>query len=608
MKNKKITRVLALSVLGLFALTGCDDIVAKPTDYEEPLVATTTFSDEIHNNIASVVYDSLHDAGIGGDVLNEILYLYAVDAFGPYNGNVWVNNTKVSETDEVTLEEAVNDDAKLATFIKSHKAYWDSNTEPATPSESEKARVITRYSTIQDRIAEEMFTKISGGSYTDRHEFYEARFLKSLRGSLESVADPDDKETKIYGPQQILPAVEPEEVFDEEKGYLHRENYDSEENTYVVDEIIPGIYRQLLAEQYLLDETYNTLGRSYARQVNIIKFTTNDNYPNAADHLAKELVAEINAKPADYKEGKIYKDCGDDLLERFKDYSKANIGVGVPGKDFDDEILDNAGLTSHTSTYTEIGKYWDGTNFGDLAEKYEKMKNVAEYGINSEIESTFTNNNAYPTYVGLAQEKLALAEGDNTTNGWFIKNGGLAELPDSIRSRLFNIGVATGVKETEEDLAKVERTYGKDGWEEGEDENAYICRINGHNYLKVASRAGKSATLENDILHYDSDSKTYYIVEVLQAVSSSKLSKTSERNYAHTLGEEEMQEIVAEVAKIVGKSESYTTLATKKCLRAMDIIYHDDSVYEYFKTNYPELFDSDAETSSSSSEETEAAE
>ena len=47
--------------------------------------------------------------------------------------------------------------------------------------------------------------------------------------------------------------------------------------------------------RYLLEETYNTLGRSYARKVNIIKFTNNENYPNAAYYLAKELVGEINA-------------------------------------------------------------------------------------------------------------------------------------------------------------------------------------------------------------------------------------------------------------------------------------------------------------------------
>ena len=605
MKTNKLPKVLALSILGVFALTGCDEIVAKPAQYEEPLITTpASFEEEVYHNIASVVYDSIHENGIGGDVLNQVLYLYAVNIFGPYNSNVVVNNAKIGDT-QITLSQAANDPTKIDAFVQAHKAYWDATRTDATAaaSESEKKRVEAKANTIEDRIAESMYEKISGGSYTDRHLFSEAKFLKSLRASLESVANPS--EVSPYAPQQILPAVEPEEVFDEDRGYLHREFYDSDANSYIVDEIVPGIYTQLLAEQYLLDETYNTLGRSYARQVNIVKFVNNEEYPNTAYYLAKELVNEINAAPADYATGKI---ATDGLLNRFKQYSNAQVGViGELGEL--STILSTAGLVGRDEAYpalsaelkAELGYFYTGTSYGDLAEKYIKMKDVAQYGVNSEYESTFTNSGAYPVYVGLQQETLSLKENDYTSTGWYVKNGGLTELPESIRSRLFNIGVATGVKETAEDKAAMERTYKDGAWKESEDENAYVCRINGHNYLKTASRV-KGDSIDNDILHYDADSKTYYIVEIEQAVSSSKLSKTSERNYAHTLGDEAMQEIINEVAKIIGKGESYSTLATKKYLKAMDISYHDESVYDYFKENYPELFDDDSSSDSSSEE------
>ena len=282
MKTNKLPKLLVLSVLGVFALTACDEIVAKPSKYEDPLITTpSSFEEEVYNNIASVVYDSIHESGIGSDVLNEILYLYAVNAFGAYNGNVVVNNAKVGEN-VVTLSQFAKegyDAEKMNQFVREHKVYWDSNRTDsnADASDTEKKRVEAKAKTIEDRIAEQMYEKISSGTYTDRHEFYEERFLKSLRGSLESVANPDD--VTPYGPTQILPAVEPTEVFDEDKGYLHRDFYDSDSNSYVADEIVPGIYRQLLAEQYLLDETYNTLGRSYARKVNIVKFTNNEDDP-----------------------------------------------------------------------------------------------------------------------------------------------------------------------------------------------------------------------------------------------------------------------------------------------------------------------------------------
>ena len=604
MKTNKLPKVLVLSVLGLFALTGCDDIVAKPTQYEEPLVTTpASFEEEVYNNIASVVYDSIHDAGVGGDVLNEVLYLYAVNAFGPYNGNVVVNNSKVGDS-QITLSQFAKegyDAAKMDAFVQSHKAYWDESRTDASAgaSESEKKRVEAKAKTVEDRIAEEMYNKISSGSYTDRHEFSEAQFLKSLRGSLESVSNP--AEVTTYGPRQILPAVEPEDVFNPDFGYLHREFYDSDANSYVVDEIVPSIYRQLLAEEYLLEETYNTLGRSYARQVNIIKFTNNDNYPNTGYYLAKELVKEINQAPETYATGKI---ATEGLLNRFKQYSNAQIGViGALGDEA--TILTGAGIElgtisteipEHDQLVEELGTFYLGTSYGDLAEKYVRMIDVKHNGVNSDYEESFTNSGAYPRYVGLEEQRKGLLEIDNTTTGWYVKNGGLTDLPESIRSRLFNIGVATGVKDTEEEKAASSRTYADGAWKEAENENAYVCRINGHYYLKTASRV-KGDSIENDILHYDADSKTYYVIEIEQAVSSSKLSKTSERNYAHTISEEKMQEIINEVAKIVGKGESYSTLATKKYLKAMDISYHDQSVYDYFETNYPELFDSDAETS-----------
>ena len=609
MATKKIIKVFGLSLIGLLALTGCDEIVATPKDYEDQLVEPKDFSDEIYNNIASVVYDSIHESGIGSDVLNQVLYLYAVNTFGPYNSQVVVNNQEIGDS-QITLEEAANDDSKIDAFILAHRGYWNDSKKTSHPegvSDSERERVRTKYNTVNDRIAEEMYNKISSGSYSDRHIFSEDTFLKSLRSSLESVADPSTIKAADKFKGQILPNIEPEEVFINEEtgeGYLHRDYYESDDNHYIVEDIIPTIYRQLLSEQYLLEETYNTLGRSYARKVNVIKLKTNDNYPNAAYYLAKALVAEINATGSNYKipEGE------DGLLNRFKQYSNAYIGVIDESTEEGEELANilKDRLEKVEDTPAEIGTYWKGTAYGDTAEKYIEMKNVAENGVNSELENLFTNNGAYPAAVGLQQEIYSLQENDYTFNGWYVKNGGLTELPESVRSRLFNIGVANGVKESEDDIERVERTYdSKYGWQEGEIENAYVCRINGRNYLKTASRV-KGDSIENDILHYDADSKTYYIVEIVEAVSSSKLSKNGSRNYIHTRGddgEEIMQNIINEVTKVIGTGESYATLATKKYLKEMSIEYHDESVYNYFKDNYPELFDEEAEESSDEEQE-----
>ena len=581
MKNK--FKILGLSLVGLMALTACStsEIQAKPTDYNDSLITLPSGQAELYNNVKSVVYDAIHDNGVGSDVLQEVLYLYAVEAFGAYNKQVKVADYDASE--HVTLEEAVksNSTMTMSEFVKQHKAYWDEgrtseSLEPA--SETERLRVVAKYTAINSRFAKKMYEKISGGSYTDRHIFSEAKLLKALRAQLENVADPDLAGIELYE-GIIKQEVEPEDVFTH---YLHLEHYMSDANTYIIDEIMPDVYKDLLSELYLLQETYNSLGRSYARKVNIIEFANNSAYPDAAFYLANQLVNEINAAPADFDIT--------NMLQRFQEYSRAYVGVFETGSK-EEKIIVDAGVfekRDYSATIPELSPYYLGTEFGDTGNSYYKLMTTSKN--DSSLQSKFTGSNSYPTYVGLAMQRLETEEKDHTTTGWFIKNGGLSSLPSDIRSRLFNIGVANGVKETEADRTAASRTFVNGEWKEAQDENAYVCRINGHNFLKKAERV-KGDSIEKDILHYDASSKTYYIIEIEEAVSSSKMSPTSANYYGVTRGKDVVEDIINSIANIVSDAESYGTLATKKYLKEMAIQYHDESVYNYFKTNYPELFE-----------------
>lgn len=582
MKTKRFIKAFGLSAVALLGLSACGTVVAKPEDYSEKLVTVSNYQSDIYHNIQSIVYDAIHKEGVGKDVLSQVLYLYAISEFGPYDQSVKAGGVAVG-LGEVTLSQATASTENLNNFVRAHKAYWDADRadDVAPASESEKNRVEAKLSAINDRIAVKMYNKISGGSYSDRHIFSEKRFLQDLRKNLASVQDPETAGTDKLSLCQILPDVEPKDVF--KKELLHLSNYQDEANTYIVDEIVPEIYRELLNELYVNDNNYNALGRSYARKVNIIEIKHNSNYPNAAYYLASALVAEINAAPSEY--------AITDLLQRFKDYSSAAI---YPVGSVEIDILANAGgFTGRIDTRDGIGSYYLGTEYGDLASKYVKMLDAVGE-VDSSTESSFTNSGSYPTYVGLDQQRKGLQEKDYVTSGWFIKNGGLTDIPSGIRSRLFNIAVANGVKESTTDREEAERQYDATNkvWKEAENENAYVCRINGHNYLKVASRI-KGESIDRDILHYDSSSKSYYIVEIEEAVSSSKLSRDSRNNYATTRedGKKVMESIINSVNELVAAGESYSSLATKKYLEALEIQYHDQSVYDYFKTNYPELFE-----------------
>ncbi|MGM9873839.1 MAG: hypothetical protein ACI31G_02820, partial [Bacilli bacterium] len=402
------------------------------------------------------------------------------------------------------------------------------------------------------------------------------------------------------------PDVEETQVFDtvtvstgEQVTLLHRSNYQSNYKldqvesksdafTYVEDVIIPKIYTSLLVEQYLLDENYSTLGRSYARKVNIISIKENSNYLDAAGLLMNTFVdnyinAEPNATTVNDSTNKV-------TLDTFKMLSNAYRGIDLSQDEKD--LLDNAGLATGDFNGTN---YYKGTEYGDLVEKEAKIKDDLLLN-DSTIESEFTGSGSYPVSVGKEILTNNIRLNNYTTNGWFIKNGGLSDLPSTIRDRLFSIGVANGLKEdadSDEAIAQDRWQYTNGTWtysKENDGSNAYVAKINGKYYLKLATTEAGSDT-NNDMLFYDRSSSTYYIVQIEEAVSSSKLSKTSDNRYAVTRSSSVMQEIVNEVAKVIASGESYTTLSNKYWLEKLNLKLHDTVVYEYFKSNYPELFE-----------------
>ncbi len=641
MSSKKTMKALGICALGCLCLTACDEIIAKTSDYDEPIVSTSGYED-VYNNVLNIVYDAIRDGSLASDVVDEVLYEYSKSVFGPYNAVV------AGDDDALTLKAVVRDitehtdeDTGLVSgvsettdeFIISHKAYWSTNnederidddtevvSEDALPSQSEYARVVGKWNTIEERISKTMYSTIKTGNYSYRSVFKEKEYLMSLYGSFNKVASPLDDEVKDNLTESLIyPNIEEEEVFDEIEEIsttplLHREyyqsNYGHEEEesasdpyTYIEDEIIPSIYQELLVEQYILDESYNTLGRTYARKANIVAISDNDDHQESAAYLmntfvANYLDAEPNTEDITTSTNKVD-------LDTFKMLSNAWRGIGIVEDDLGDEekaLLDKAGFTTVTSSYGASDGGDDptysgylGTNYGDLIEKINKLDDNP-YLTDTSVESELTGASSYPVATGIKMQQDNIRLNSYTTDGWYIKNGGLSTLPDNIRTRLFNISVANAIQEGDEDgLKEHDRwqwngsswTYSKDN-----DANNYVAQINGKYYLKnQTSEASEYANKSSDVLFYDRDSSTYYIVQIEEAISSSKLSKTSSNRYAETRGNDVMEDAVNSIVEIVASDSSYSTLSTEWWLEQAALEYHDDVVYDYFYANYPDLFD-----------------
>ena len=590
--SNKIKSLVAVALLSAIGLTACNkDVHAKPSNYDNPIVSFTDSKDEIYHNVMSIIEDAYRDGSLASAVLDQVLYQYSVSVFGRYNAV-----TKPYNVQGTTLKAAAKafedqDFATVDAFVDAHKAYWttDNDGNRITTDEaknSERTRVHEKWEAIEARISRNLYAKISGGSYAKRGYFSEKAYLKELRSQLHKVANPYDSATIAFDYEDkivITPDVQEENVFVEKGGYLHRENYqqnyttgateslDANKVTYIEDEIIPTIYRSLLVEQYILDESYNTLGRSYARKVNVITVSPNSNNDKAADYLMKYFVRNvISIKGAEI------------TLDDFKAVSNAVKGVTPEAQAYLEAVnAQYAGAFPKVEFEGFDGgnySYYVGTDYGDMMADFAKIKKDIAL-TDTSIESDFTGSGTYTADIGKEIKENNIKTKDYTTDGWFIKNGGLSDLPESIKSRLFNIGVANVLDGDAEDR------FAGETYKVPANENKLVAKINGAYYLKVASKQS-GAQDEDDILFYEGGK--YYVVQIEEAVSGSKLAKEATKYTS-----EKKEEIINEVCRIVASNDTYQTLSTKHWLEQAAIQYHDTTVYDYFKTNYPELFPDD---------------
>ncbi len=601
--NKGFKRILAVALLSTIGLVACNnEVQAKPANYDDQLLTFTDNTDEIYHNLVSIIDDAYRDGTLASAVLDKVLYTYSVSVFGRYNRVAKPYNLG---EEEITLKEAVNniengDKALADKFIEKHKAYWttDNDGNRVTTDDAktrEYERVKAKWKTIEDRIARNFYSDISGGSYSTRGYFDEKKYISSLRTQLRKVLWGDDLTayTKESDKLVITPDVREEEVFTKvvttkaavDTTYLHRQNYqdvasytlataeklEEAKATYVEDEIIPTIYRSLLIEQYLLDESYNSISRSAARKVNVLSISTNSNNDKAADYLMKYFVrnkisgakgnaitlADFNAASNAYKG-----------TPESQDYIYGAGGVNevFPG------AFPEKTLTYDGDNYT----YYVGTDYGDMMANFAKIKDNLNI-TDTALESDFTGSYSYTAGVGREIKENEIRAKSYVTDGWFVRENSIGDLPDSIKNRLVEIGVANVL----DNESTVDR-YAEDTYKVPENESKLVAKINGAYYLKVASKQA-GANEKDDILFYEGGK--YYVVQIEEAVSHSKLSKESEKYAA-----DKKEEIINEVARLIGENDTYKNLSTKHWLKEAALKYHDTKVYDYFKENYPDLF------------------
>lgn len=607
--NKKV--FIPLLLLGTFAFTSCnsDTIVGRPSWVDDPIVE----GDDLKDNKLKDLYDAIKGLGdTNSNLLNKILFEISVKKLGSYE-NLYKFGHPTTIEDKEGLKAFLNGEGKVYKCLDTDKIVEkDGNDVKEALTEDEileisQHNIAAQYNRIKEELYKKIYDEISGGSYNDDKSFFESRYVQSIKKELYDV-----DVTGVTLKDDNLMFAKKADVEDETyEQYVKRYVSITEDDIltnkiykdYLTRKFLPDIYRTLLIENYVKDERFSALGRSYARKVNIITV------PNGGsdyklkvealfDNFAKNYIIEKQTETYDFSyienamNGLVTIDNPND--PSYKLLNDANF----PQVYLDDVHPLVWGFQDKYNDQAVSSYVFKGTKLGDLVEKYKKIYDLkyteaetekAYPGCNfsitpkrekkDEAETAYndlTNNCTYPLERGLKIKEREIITTTYTKSGWFLKNGGLTDLNATFRDRLFNIQTSNIVDSNKD-------------YEAGD----FVKYYNGKAFLttKTQSTSGEEGLI---VLNDDSN---LMICEIEDAVKTSKLStdKYADGSYLH-LGNKGVEginrynDIARDIIKQVATGDTYKKSANEYYLILSNIVINDQAVFDYIKSQYPELF------------------
>ena len=553
--KKLFTGLLALSAG--FVLASCDPVKALPKNYNESIVVNNDGSElDISDNDLLQIYN-LVEEGKNEKVVSQILEKIAENKFGTFKDFIEVNDGTKS------LSDFVSGDADTKEVRE--KFFGED-------AETQERRFKDFTEDVTSRISESFYNEITSGSYNDEDgKFSEEKLYNAKRydlfdlHKLDKTNDADKLviNNKFY----VDNTLTKENAIDKLQGVYY--NLEEGAHGYIEEKVYPDILKNKLVEDYIYTENPASLGRAYARKVNFVKVSFDDNTYASLWQLMKAFSDRYIKTTAEMKFEHIT-----NAVKGFSVFNEKATGTNPLVNNVVAEAADTFNLLKdvygavdtdpdhatynaiHVDAdimYTDIllvkaGDYYKDTKLGELLVSFDKAQQAEDLGrfapesLTAELDK-FTGEGKTKEY-GLMQKLISLAKEDFTTDGWYLKNGGITELPSALRDRLFNIRVANDLENVAE-----ESPYGT------YDSKHYFRNINGKK-LVLPTNASNS---DYNYVYADMDGKAFYILEVLEAPSTAKLNKDSAAAYkdGDKVDEVKIEQISRQVAKILGTKDSY---------------------------------------------------
>lgn len=593
MSRNKLTHI-GICGLSLLVLASCTTQIKYPDDYNDPLfekVSSNGIENIVQNNKEQYYKAVLTGDSLYKEVVNQLLLAISTKA--------GENNTNVSQL------------------------VFDADSKTAIYGNSSAIKNVSENSNLETRAKASLETSARSGSYTTDSLFKEDKMISSLNESF-SLGIDNTTAQKEGNEIMVTPFMTYDDIFvnktsDFYKYYLHHSLYQDMQMNY-------------LTAEYIYQKAYSSIVNSLARRVQIVSLT--DRSDAGAVGSARKV---INAYVASYVKG--------DKAGTDKDFSViSRIWKGLTVKtlaktdpNYDDELSfsfnsDKSAYTySWTAEATNEGKNYlkqlfsrygvtlkddntvvfdststvvradeeawmiennliDSNNSADdnctLAGKVVKDQEKVNEGIDAgnlnaidtTLESTYTGSYTYDVGTGFRKAYDEIAISNLLTDG-IQTNSGLTSLPDTLKNRVFSTEIKTDKTFVEE----MQQTENLDTKTDG----ITVYEKDGFRYVTNPGSVSSDNTTGN-IVYYDSSSKTYYLVRILDVVSSTDLTKGVDDSSMYTKEQKEL--LARQVAYALAPTGDYKTNATIYWLRRTKIKYSDDDFLEYMKSNYKDLF------------------
>jgi hypothetical protein len=393
-----------------------------------------------------------------------------------------------------------------------------------------------------EKYQQKMIDVATSGSYSTDNEFDEYRYALSLKSDMYDIttATGSTSLTDIKAAANTI-VIDPDEyeTVQEEFDAIFSLDY----TDYITRYYKPMIYRQYLYAKYIYDQSYSSIGNTNARDVTIVQITDDTDNPGSASKL-------VNAYVDKYIEDETVLDV---------------------------DITDLARMWKGVNVSTDEAAWIDSLGVDTLADEIDldiaEIKD-SEYLTDSSLESQYTGGYTYPVEQGRELALSSLQTTDLVTDGIYLKSSGLTSLPSSLKTRIFSTNYSTDIEGVEDGSVK---------------DVSYVTTHGDQTYRFVTPEVSLTGSGAN-IVNYDSDSGSYYIVQVNSIVTTSRIAQSDSDSDEVKATK---RELANEAAYEMASSDSYKKSAIVWLLLNNDIDYSDEDFYDYIDTNYPAVFEDD---------------